>query len=163
MMNSSRQSCARSCIQRGTTLIELVVSIVILSISAVGIMMVITQTTLNSANPMVRAQATAIAQAYMEEILAQPLTDPAGSDTGGPESGESRANYDDVTDYNGLNDTNGARNQTTALIAGLEGYNISVAVTAATLNGSPARRVRVTVTYDGDPDFTLPMTAYRLN
>ena len=73
--------------QLGTTLVELIVSIVILSISATGIMMVITQTTINSANPLIRSQATAIAQAYMEEILSQPLLDPAGSDTGSAESG----------------------------------------------------------------------------
>jgi MSHA pilin protein MshD len=149
--------------QQGTTLVELIVSIVILAISAVGIMMVITQTTINSANPMIRAQATAIAQAYMEEILSQPLTDPAGGDTGSAESGETRANYDDVTDYNNLNDITGAKSQTGALIAGLEGYNIAVSVAAATLNGSPARRIRVTVTYDGNPGFNLPVTAYRLN
>ena len=149
--------------QRGTTLVELIVSIVILSISAIGIMMVITQTTINSANPLIRSQATAIAQAYMEEILSQPLLDPAGSDTGSAESGETRANYDDVTDYNGLNDTTGAKNQTDSLISGLSGYNVSVIVSSVTLNANPAKKIVVTVTYDGDAKFTLPLSAYRLN
>jgi len=147
---------------RGATLVELIVSIVILSVSAVGVMMVITQTTITSANPMIRAQGTAIAQAYMEEILSRPLTDPAGGDTGSAEAGETRATYDDVTDYNGLNDATGARNQSGTLISGLEGYNISVVVTATTLNGNAARRISVTVTYDGVAQFILPVTAYRL-
>jgi Tfp pilus assembly protein PilV len=147
---------------QGTTLVELIISIVILSVSATGIMMVITQTTSNSANPMIRSQGTAIAQAYMEEILAQPLVDPAGADTGSAEAGESRPSYDDVTDYNGLSDTTGARNQNGVLIDGLEGYNVSVSVAAATLNGSAARRITVTVTYDGIAGFTLPVSAYRL-
>ena len=149
--------------QAGVTLVELIVSIVILSVAGLSIMMVITQTTVNSANPLIRSQAIAISQAYMEEVLAQPLVDPAGSDTGSTEAGESRDSYDDVTDYNGLSDSSGAKDQTGSLIAGLEGYNVTVAVTPATLNGSPARKILVTVTYDGDPDFTLPVVAYRLN
>lgn len=149
--------------QAGATLIELIVSIVILSVASVGIMMVITNTTASSANPMIRAQGTAILQAYMEEILSQPLTDPAGSDTGGAEAGETRANYDDVTDYNGLADNTGARDQSGNLIPGLEGYNVSVSVTDTTLNGSNAKRILVTVTYDGDVGFSLPVAAYRLN
>lgn len=147
----------------GATLIELIVSIVILSVAAVGIMMVITNTTMSSANPMIRAQGTAILQAYMEEILSQPLTDPAGSDTGGAEAGETRATYDDVTDYHGLADTTGARDQQGNLISGLEGYNVTVAVTDTTLNGSTAKRILVTVTYDGDAGFSLPVASYRLN
>jgi MSHA pilin protein MshD len=147
----------------GATLIELIVSIVILSVAAVGIMMVITQTTMNSANPMIRVQGTAILQAYMEEILSQPLTDPAGGDTGSAEAGETRATYDDVTDYNGLTDTTGARDQQGNLISGLGGYNVTVAVTDTTLNGSNAKRILVTVTYDGDADFSIPVAAYRLN
>lgn len=149
--------------QAGATLIELIVSIVVLSVAGISIMMVITQTTLRSANPLIRSQAIAISQAYMEEVLAQPLIDPAGGDTGAAEAGETRASYDDVTDYNGLNDVSGAKDQTGAPITGLEGYNVAVAVSSTTLNGSPARRILVTVTYDGDPDFTLPVAAYRLN
>ncbi|NNJ92712.1 MAG: prepilin-type N-terminal cleavage/methylation domain-containing protein [Gammaproteobacteria bacterium] len=149
---------------KGATLVELIVSIVILSVSAVGVMVVITQTTSKSANPMIRAQGTAIAQAYMEEIMSQPLTDPSGVDTGGREPGESnnRASFDDVTDYFDVDDDDGARDQNGALIPGLEGYNVTVAVTATTLNGSAARRIVVNVTYDGIAQFSLPVTAYRL-
>ena len=149
--------------ERGATLIELVVSIVILSIGVTAIMMVVYQTSSRSADPLVRSQAISIATAYMEEILAQPLTDPAGGDTGGPEPGESRASYDDVTDYHGLSDTSGAVDQAGNSIAGLEGYNVSISVTGATLNGDPARRIAISVTYDGDADFAFPLAAFRLN
>ena len=145
--------------QRGATLVELIISIVVLSVSAVGIMMVITQSTITSANPMIRAQGTAIAQAYMEEILSKRY--PASGDNG-PETGESRSTYDDVADYNGLSDTTGARNYNGTVIAGLEGYNVAVSVSSTTLNGTAARRILVTVTYDGLPEFSLPVVAYRL-
>lgn len=152
--------------QRGVTLIELVVSIVILSVATAGIMMVMTQTTLSSADPMIREQATAIAQSYMEEILTQPLVDPVDAEVNGPESGETRSTYDDVWDYNGLNNSAGAIDQNGIAVNGLTGYNITVAVSNATLGpgvGSPAARIVVTVTYDGMAGINIPVTAYRLN
>lgn len=149
--------------QRGTTLIEMVISIVIISVTVTSIMMVIFQTTSNSANPLIRTQAIAIAEAYMEEIIVQPLTDPAGGDNGAAEAGETRASFDDVTDYHNLSDLAGAVDQAGNSIAGLEGYNVSVDVTNSTLNSRPAKRIRVNVTYDGDPAFAFPLVAYRLN
>lgn len=149
--------------QEGATLVELVISIVIISISVTGIMMVIANVSRSSADPMIRVQAMMIAQAYMEEILAQPLVDPSGVDTGGPETGETRASYDDLTDYNGLNDNTGARDQSGNLIAGLSAYNVSVSVADATLSGDPAKHVSIRVTYDGDVDFNMPLSSYRLN
>ncbi len=152
--------------QRGVTLIELVVSIVILSVAATGILMVMTQTILSSADPMLREQATAIAQSYMEEILTQPLTDPDGGEVNGPESGESRSTYDDVWDYQGLNNSSGALDQNGNPVSGLEGYNIAVTITGTTLGpgaGSPALRIAITVTHDGQAGINVPVVAYRLN
>ena len=149
--------------QRGATLIEMVVSIVIVSISLTAVMMVITQIARHSADPMVRTQATAIAQAYMDEILTQPLNDPDGGETGAAEAGETRATFDDVSDYHGLTDQTGARDQTGAPIAGLEGYNVSVTVTTTTLGGYPAKRIAIDVGFDGDVDFSLPLAAIRMN
>jgi MSHA pilin protein MshD len=148
---------------QGATLVELVVSIVILSISVTGVMMVIAQTTRASADPMIRTQATAIAQAYLEEILSQPLVDPSGADSGGAEAGEARATYDDINDYHGLDDDNGALDQAGNAITQLSAYNVAVAVQATTLAGSPAQRIGVTVTHDGVPDFQVQIAAYRLN
>jgi MSHA pilin protein MshD len=147
----------------GATLVELVVSIVILSISVTGVMVVIAQSTRVSADPMIRTQGTAIAQAYLEEILAQPLVDPSGVDSGGAEAGEVRATYDDINDYDGLNDDSGAIDQGGNAIAQLAAYNVAVAVQGTTLAGSPAQRIGVTVTRDGMPDFQVQIAAYRLN
>lgn len=149
--------------QGGASLVEMVVSIVIISISATAVMMLVTQVGRSSADPMVRAQAAAIAQAYMDEILVQALDDPDGGEVGGPESGETRATYDDVSDYHGLADNGGARDQTGSAIAGLAGYNVAVAVEAATLGGFPAKRIRVAVGFDAAPSLVVPLVAYRLN
>ena len=138
--------------QLGATLVELIVSILILSVSAVGIMMLITNVTANSANPVIRAQATAILQAHLEEILAQPLTDPSGTDIGGAEPGETRDTYDDVNDYDAISDTTGVKDQSGSVISGLEGYNVKVDVTDSALNGIASKRIEVIVSYDADRD-----------
>ncbi|MCP4994736.1 MAG: pilus assembly protein MshD [Gammaproteobacteria bacterium] len=153
-------------LQIGTTLIELLVSIVILSVAVTGIMMVITQTAGSSADPMLREQATAIAQSYMEEVLLQPLADPQGGETNGAEAGEVRSTYDDVWDYAGLSDSTGAMDQSGSLITGLSAYDIDITVTNTTLGpgvGSPALRIEVRVTHDASDGINLPLVAYRLN
>lgn len=149
--------------QRGATLIELVVSIVIISITVSAAMMVVAGTTQRSADPMIRTQALSIANAYLEEILAQALLEPSGTDSGGAESGETRATFDDVTDYHLLADLSGAVDQFGNPIAGLEGYNVRVGVTNVSLNSDPARRIDVSVTHDGHASFALAVHAYRLN
>lgn len=60
--------------QRGVTLIELIVFIVIVSTALTGILLVINRITGNSADPQVQKQALAIAEALLEEIESQPFT-----------------------------------------------------------------------------------------
>lgn len=151
------------CRQSGVTLVELVVSIVVLSVASTAVMMLITQTSLTSADPMLRQQAVAIAEAYLEEVLALPMSDPDGGEVNGPEAGETRASYDDVWDYNGLSDSAGAVDQSGAAIAGLAGYNVSISVSSVTRGGAPALRIALQVTHDGQPGMQLPMVAYRFN
>ena len=153
----------RSSGQTGASLIEMVISILIISISVTAVMMVVTQVGRSSADPMIRTQAAAIAQAYMDEILVQALDDPDGGEVGGPESGETRATFDDVADYHGLSDGSGALDQSGSPITGLEGYNVDVTVAAATIGGYPAKRIRVAVGFDADPSLIVPLVAYRMN
>lgn len=143
--------------QAGTTLIELVISIVIVSIAASAVLMAVSMTVGRSADPMLRHQAVAIAEAYLEEIFLKPFDDPDGVD------GEaSRVLYDDVNDYHGLTDV-GARDQFDAALAGLGDY--TVAVTVATSGALPSIAaadlylISVTVTHATDIDFVV--SAYR--
>ena len=139
--------------QVGVTLVELLVSIVIVSIAATGVLGVLSMTTAASADPMIRHQAAAIAEAYLEEIMLKPINDPDGID------GEAtRANFDDLDDYHGLSDV-GAHDQFGAPIAGLASYGIAVAVSpTAVLPSVPladALRVVVVVTHSNDVNFVL--------
>ncbi len=144
--------------QTGTTLIELVIAIVIVSIAVSAVLMVFSMNVGHSANPMIRYQAVAIAEAYLEEISLKAFDDPGGGD------GEaSRDLYDDVDDYHGLVNV-GARNQFDAALPGLGNYTVSVTVTQSAFSGIAASDnylINVTVTHAANINFTL--SAYRPN
>ena len=145
----------------GATLVELIVSIVVISIGLAGILLVMTRNVSSSADPLIQHQAIAIAEAYLEEILAKDFTDPDGGETGGPEPGETRATFDDVNDYNGLTN-NGARDQNDTPISKLGAYTINVTVTNQAWNGIPAAAVLlVTVTVTGPGGVTFTLSSYR--
>jgi MSHA pilin protein MshD len=125
---------------RGVTLVELVVAIVIIGVALAGVLMVFIRNTSASADPLIWHQATAIAEAYLEEALTKNFTDPDGTNVG-----ETRATYDNVLDYN-FTDV-GARDQNGSPINGLDGYTVQVQAVADTLNGIPnTNAIRVTVT-----------------
>jgi len=66
--------------QRGLTLIELIVFIVIVSVALAGVLTVLNVTTSRSADPMIRKQMLAVAEAMLEEVMSQPFTFCAPSD-----------------------------------------------------------------------------------
>ena len=116
-------------LERGVTLVELIIFIVIVSSAVAGVLLTLNMATRSSADPMIQKQALAIAEALLEEVQLQPFTycDPddtaaatansAADCTGGaggandenklplgPEAGESRTSavtpFDNVSDYN---------------------------------------------------------------
>lgn len=136
---------------------------VVIGIGVAGILLAIDRTSRASGDPMVKQQAVAVGEAYLEEILLKNFADPDQPESGGPEAGESRPTYDDVSDYNGLSDA-GARDQANNPIAGLGQYTVSVTVANAPLNIIPAadaKRIDVRVTAPVGVDVT--MTGYRTN
>lgn len=160
---------------RGVTLVELVISIVIISIALTGILVVMNRTQSSSADPIIMHQAIAVAEAYLEEIMLKSFSDPDGT-----EVGETRPTFDDVDDYNALAN-NGCINTTPACpvlgncacdqngdpISGLNGYTVIVAVdadAAETLNGIAAADVqRVDITVNAPFDVSITLSAYRTN
>src|ERR1019366_1941127 len=70
--------------QRGISLIELIMFIMIVSVALAGILLVMNVTTLHSSDPLVHKQALAIAESLLEEIELMPFTycdpdDPSGN------------------------------------------------------------------------------------
>jgi MSHA pilin protein MshD len=135
--------------QFGVTLVELIISMVIISIAITGVITVMNLTVSHSADPVIQHQAVAIAESYLEEILPQSYTNPTGG-----YSGADRSQFDDIDDYNGLSDT-GVHDQQGNPVATLSSYNVSVTVSAVTLTGSvSAKKVAVAVSGTGT-SFTL--------
>lgn len=142
---------------RGFTLIELVIFMVIVSIGVVGILSVMNQTVKSSADPIVHKQAAALADSILEEILLKEYADPDGG-ANVVEAG--RSTYDDVDDYNGINELISAAGPIFLdLPAEVYGYTINIAVTdgSATL-GVTAKQVTVTVSRGAE---SIAMTGYR--
>jgi MSHA pilin protein MshD len=176
-------ACGQRSRTRGISLIELIMFIVIVGIGLAGILGVMNLTNRSSADPLVQKQALAIAEAYLEEILAMPFTycdpdDPVAADaknTGecatpeniGAEGGETRAGtppFDNVSDYHGLS---GAPASLDGLsIAGLGAYQVAVQIAENSLtdgaNPVPAAAsLRVTVTVTGPANTTVSIDGYR--
>ena len=148
--------------QRGVTLIELVMFIVVVGIAVAGILLVYTNTVRHSSDPVIRKQMLAVAEALLEEVELMPFTycdpDDANAATAnaaivgaggcasaveliGPEAGEARytpANpFDNVNDYAGF-DTASASPSGIADISGsvittLGGYRAQISASAQPL------------------------------
>lgn len=146
-------------LQRGVTLIELVVAITIVAIAASTIMGTMSAVASRSADAMLQQQAISIAQAYLDEILQRWVVDPNGTP---PNTG--RPSWNLVDNYNGLVDI-GARDQFGNAIAAVSAYNVSVSVAqSSALTGVPAsaaRRIDVTVTRS--PNVSVTLSGYRTN
>ncbi len=149
--------------QRGFTLIELIIFIVVVSAGLAGILSVMNTTVKFSADPMVRKQTVAIAESLLEEILLKEYAKPTGSTALGFSAGGTRNLFDCVDDYNNYTTTSGIVDMVGATTPGLSPYNISPAVTVATttdLAGVTAKKITVSVT---GPGGTISLSGYRAN
>lgn len=162
MKASFRVSAGR--VSRGFTLIEMVIAIVVLASAVSAILFAVAQNVSSSADPMIKQQAIAIAQAYMEEVMLKPYNDPDGGETGSCEEGvASRVQFDDVADYDCINDSAGAIDQFGNALAGLGAYNVVVNVGVVNI-GAPAvttRRIDVTVSHDVHTSIAMTISGYR--
>lgn len=142
--------CMNSRSQKGFTLIELIIFIVVVSAGLAGILAVSTNVVKSSADPMVRKQAMAMADSILEEILQKEYEDPDGL----PNVVESgRDTYDDVDDYDGK-----TKAVFTDWPAALSSYTVAISVTTTTLSGVDAKKVAVTVSGGTN---SIALTGYR--
>jgi MSHA pilin protein MshD len=172
--------------QRGLSLIEVVVFIVVLGIGIAGMAVIYNQLTLASVDPMVRKQAVAIANSLMEEIQLRPYTlcdpdDPnvftaptpaCGTPEGiGTEGAETRysptTSFDNVSDYDTFSMIGSIQDIGNNTITGLGGYEarVSIVNAGADFPGAvPAdAALRITVTVRHPPaNVEVRLQGYRL-
>lgn len=143
--------------EAGVTLVELIVAIAIVAAGVSAVLAAYAAVATRSADAMVRQQAVAIAESYLEEISLKSFADPDGTESETP-----RAGWDDVDDYHGLVDT-GVKDQNGVAVAALSGYTVSVTVVATSaLTGVPsasARRIDVSVA--GPQGVQVGLSGYR--
>ena len=162
--------------QRGATLVELVMTIVIISIAIAGVVGAFALIAGRSADPLNQTRAVALAQLYMDEVLSRRYAggspngggsvDAAAANCGspGPEGGETRATFDDVDDYHNLQDTppeNGEELQ----LAGYNSFEVSITVDCAGgdvgLDNHDAKKIAIVITDPSGGNYLF--TAYRGN
>jgi len=153
-------------------------TIVIIGVAIAGVVGAFSLITGRSADPLNQTRAVALAQLYMDEILARnydesskvgggklPVDQVDCASTGA--DGETRAGYDDVDDYHTITNAipeDGAGNP----LPGYDNFRISITVSCAggdisemSLANSDAKRIDITIT---DPsNATYQFSAYRGN
>ena len=151
--------------QRGFTLIEIIIGIVVLSISMAIVGSLINPAEQQSADQIQQIKAAELGQGMLDEILGRAFDDKSDMAGGrvrcgestiicttilGPETGENnRKQYDDVDDYNGFTVKKNSTNNN--LDASFNSFQIKVTVIYAgselgLSNNNLAKRITVTVT-----------------
>lgn len=147
-------------VQRGFTLIEVIIFIVVVSAGMAGILSISNTVVKSSADPMVRKQAVALADAILEEILQKEYSDPDGV-----QGGETtRATMDDVSDYDAKTQTLFNSTSPGGWPAALDGYKVTISVVSDTAvvgtAAQPAKKVTVTVSRGTE---SVALVGYRGN
>ena len=140
--------------QRGVTLVELIVSITVIALASSALMGVLGYLAGSGGTVILQTQAQSIANAYLAEALAKPFSDPAG-----PDGENARQNFDDVDDYNGLDDATAQDRFNNP--AG--NFRVRMTVGPGTLNGltGAGDLLRVDVRVDYAPGYFVEVTGYR--
>jgi MSHA pilin protein MshD len=183
--------CARpGARQRGVTLIELVIFIVIISVAVVGIIGAMNLVTRHSADPLRRKQALMIAEALLEEVELAQFTycEPSAANANsassvaacgagqgeafGPEAGETRP-FDNVNDYANaprnmpFSDASGNLLNVNGDPIGLSGYSATLTINAQDLGGitggtnADPNVLHITVVVTYDAGQSVTLDGYR--
>ncbi len=150
--------------QRGISLIELIIFIVIVSAALAGLLLVMNVTENGSSNPAIRKQALAAAESLLEEIELQDFNSTDGATVTVTQANRA-SQYHIVSNYAGFATTGIYTVDGTTPITGLANYNIaSVTVTPAALGSitsASGNAVLITVTVTDPQGNTMQVSGYR--
>ncbi|HEU0219926.1 MAG TPA: type II secretion system protein [Gallionella sp.] len=147
--------------QRGISLVELIMFIVIVSVALAGILLVMNTVTRGSADPLIRKQALAAAESLLEEIELQDFISASGVTAAVTQANRASA-YHIVSDYNTFATSGIFPVSGVAPITGLGSYNTNVTVANAALGGIAAgSAVLITVTVTDPQGNPIEISGYR--
>jgi len=147
--------------KQGFTFIEMIITIVIVGIALSALTSALSTSVVQGAAPIVEGKALALAQAYIDEVLPLKFDDQSpleGGEVATAESpctisneGQSRAQFDDVDDYNGVTDSPPFLLQPSFDMSQYANYSVSVSVNCAGLEAGLSanhllKRISVTIT-----------------
>ena len=159
--------------QSGMTLVEMVISIVLISIAITAVLSAFSTSMGRSSDPLWKNKSLKLAQLYLDEILSKkydastplggiPASTSVSCNVPGPASG-SRANYDNVDDFNGIDEV--PQFLKDGPLAAYSQYNVKVSVVCAGsevgVANDNAKRITVTVTPPNQSP--MPFSVYRGN
>jgi MSHA pilin protein MshD len=160
---------------RGATLVELVMTIVIISIAIAGVVGAFSLIAGRSADPLNQTRAIALSQLYFDEILSRKY-DHNTPDGGvprqegcsiGPEGGESdRSDFNDADDYDGLDESPPLNADGNEVDPAYQSYRVQVTVACeggevGLSDDDDAKRITVTITDPSDNNYVF--SGYRGN
>lgn len=160
---------------KGVTLVELVISIVIVGAAMGGMLSAFGNLAGNSASGLYQARQIALAQLYLDEILSKHYSEDTGvggipastsaCSIGGADTGESRGRFDDVDDYHGLSEVPSFSNGVFSGSSLYDQYLVSVRVVCegTSLIGASTKAKVITVTVRAPDNSELSLAAYKGN
>lgn len=163
----------RATTEQGFSLLEVLASIVVLSLIFAGFVSVYSTVLKHGSDAELHSQAVSIASAYMDEVLAQNYRDPdSGLLCGAPEG--SRPAFDNVCDYdqipqNGCTSTSSACpvigscacDRQGSPVNGLLAFAVAIDVSPVTLSGGTGVQVSVAVNHSGLAGNGVILQAFR--
>jgi len=160
---------------KGFTLVELIITIILTGLAMVMFSGIYASTQLKSISPVTQVKAAELAQSYLEEISLRrfdenspignrlrcdQVSQPTCSNTLGSEVSELRVNFDDVDDYNNLNESP-PKDTLGNVRSGFNGFSTSISVSyAGSDQGFSTRdlkKIQVTITSPENDLFVFSM------
>jgi MSHA pilin protein MshD len=152
--------------QNGVTLIELIITIVVIGIAMSGLISALSTGIVNSSTPLWESKALELSQAYLDEIQAMRFDEDTATGGGQMDNAsvsctaaafddsEARALFDDVDDYHDLTDAPPELIEAAIDMAEYVNYEVTVQVACAGTdlglnNNALAKRITVTVEVPG--------------
>jgi MSHA pilin protein MshD len=155
----------------GTTLVEVIIFILIISIAVTGVVNALAVAVRSSSDPLVARQTLSVAASLIQEIDSVAYAqkdpyDPSGPDDAiGPEAGETRAGsplpFDNPNDYDGYTETGIVAPDGTS-VAGLGTYSAGVSAAQQAMGNIPSSDgLLVVVTATGPDGQSIALTTFR--
>ena len=148
----------------GMTLVELVLAIALAGLMVAGIMSSYSAIAGRSADPMIRIQAVAVAESFLEEALLKSFLDPLTLTRCPASPGGARDTFNNVCDYAGYS-ASSVTLPNGAAVTGLENYAVAISVAdiaSGELGVVPTQcALKVTVSVTSPLNESTVLTGYR--